>query len=470
MASQSQAHLNTGASRSKLEKELKELVDLAKNIKDESVFQQENRYKKFKAKNHTTIQTHKLPIWYIFLDVLVELKFYKECIYWCYKILEDVRLCDSSERLQAFYTIVISFYFLDDFENVFKYGEKYLAISMPAMTSVEQRGMRSSLLYLMQDASRKLNRIDEFQYPKEILKLDVLRYNAKEIEKNKLLQSYNNCIKMQTERGNFKGAKKTLKHLKLFSLNSMHSNDVIKAMENEDYGKFFPLNNLLNKSEVKEQRKLEADFCKRNSDHDSFQLYRKKVDIYWFISRICWQKQEIVMNLGELPSNFEWGYLALNILHDITLHLELLLKTLNKTSEEIADAAAKLYNHDMMEIVGITLLLADNDHLNRENLFSQLTKKIYGGNWHMDVFNVILSAQRNFLNLDVQKVMPFLDFCLRSFNEGATSNKLNVLKVPLSRLKNSLTITNHFGNLKNTLAFQPVAVHNRKFCKPGELP
>ena len=40
--SKSQAHLNTGALRSKLEKELKELLDLAKNIKDESVFQQEH--------------------------------------------------------------------------------------------------------------------------------------------------------------------------------------------------------------------------------------------------------------------------------------------------------------------------------------------------------------------------------------------------------------------------------------------
>jgi hypothetical protein len=70
--------------------------------------------------------------------------------------------------------------------------------------------------------TRKLNRIDEFQYPKEILKLDVLRYNAKEIDKLKLLKSYYNCTNMQTEIGNFKSAKKTLKHLKMFNLNSMH--------------------------------------------------------------------------------------------------------------------------------------------------------------------------------------------------------------------------------------------------------
>merc|ERR1740129_1782344 len=111
-------------------------------------------------------------------------------------------------------------------------------------------------------------------------------------------------------------------------------------MENEDYGKFFPLNNLLNNSEVKEQKKLEADFWKRNiSDHDGFQLYWKKVKVYRRISRICWQKHEILMNLGEVPINFEWGHLALNIHHDISLHLELLVKHLalcKKTSEEIS--------------------------------------------------------------------------------------------------------------------------------------
>ena len=65
----------------------------------------------------------------------------------------------------------------------------------------------------MQEASRKLNRIDEFQYPREILKLSVSMYNAKEIDKNELLKGYLNLIDMQTEIGNFKAAQKTLKHL-----------------------------------------------------------------------------------------------------------------------------------------------------------------------------------------------------------------------------------------------------------------
>ena len=72
--SKNQAHLNTGASRSKLEKELKELSDLAKNIKDEQVFQQEHRYKKFKAKNHI-IQTDNDNIWGFFFRELFDFFF-----------------------------------------------------------------------------------------------------------------------------------------------------------------------------------------------------------------------------------------------------------------------------------------------------------------------------------------------------------------------------------------------------------
>ena len=453
--SNSQAHLHTGAcaSRSKLEKELKELLDLAKKNKDESAFLQENQNKKFKAKNHT-FQVHELPIWFNFFGGLEKLKFYKESIYWGYKILEDVRLCENPVRSQAFYLLVCSFQHLEDYENVFKYGEKYLAISIQTMTS-KYRAMRSNVLFFMKGASMNTNRIDEFQYPKEILKLDVLRYNAKEINKLSLLISYYNCIKMQIEIGNFKSGKKTLKHLKMFCFNSMNSCDTIKAMENEDYGKVLPLNNLLNNSEVKDEKKLAYEFCKRNSsDVDSFQVFEEEAELYWFISRICWQKHEILLNLGEIPINFEWGYLALNILFDICLHLKLFQnRKMNETKEIAVKADIVNYSHTV-EMVGITLLLADSDHLNRENLFFQLTQKMIGGR-NMDM-KIISEAQRFFSNLDLQKVMPFLDFCLRSFNEGATSNELNVLKVQLSTFKNSLTIMNHFGALKNTLAFQPV--------------
>ena len=95
----------------------------------------------------------------------------------------------------------------------------------------------------MENASRKLDIIDEFQYPREILKLSVSMYNAKEMDKSELLESYMSLIEMQTEIGEFKDAKKTLKHLKLFSLNSWNSSEVMKSMENEGYGQIVSCDN-----------------------------------------------------------------------------------------------------------------------------------------------------------------------------------------------------------------------------------
>ena len=212
------------------------------------------------------------------------------------------------------------------------------------------------------------------------MKLSVSMYNAKEMDKSELLESYMNLIEMQTEIGEFKDAKKTLKHLKLFSLNSWNSSEVMKSMENEGYGKYFPLNNLLNNNEVKHKEKLASEFCKRiSSDHDGLQLFENKaVYLYRRISRICWQKQNIVMNLGEIPINFEWGYLALKILHDISLHLELLVESSKRIAVE---GAEKINNCVVVDITGITLLLADKDLMNRQKLFLQLINKIYSHIW-----------------------------------------------------------------------------------------
>ena len=107
-------------------------------------------------------------------------------------------------------------------------------------------------------------------------------------------------------------------------------------------------------------------------------------------------------------------------------------------------------------ITGITLLLADEDLTSRQKLFSQLKTKIYGENWHTT--KQISFAQKRYSNLDVEKVMPFLEFWLRSLNEGATSHELNALKVQLSTFRNSLKIMKQFGDSEKTLTFQPVDI------------
>lgn len=101
--SKNQAHLKT--SRSKIVKELKELLELANEVEDELIIQQIPRYKKFKSKNHN-MQSHEIvSIWRNFLDFLQDQEFYNECIYWWTKILEDARLCDSLERSCVIYLL-----------------------------------------------------------------------------------------------------------------------------------------------------------------------------------------------------------------------------------------------------------------------------------------------------------------------------------------------------------------------------
>ena len=81
-----------------------------------------------------------------------------------------------------------------------------------------------------------------------------------------------------------------------------------------------------------EKNELASKFCKKNRDQDRFQRFENKVAMYSFISRTCWKKHEIMMNIAELSSNLDWGYLALQIIQDISLHLRLLM---NSSSGEV---------------------------------------------------------------------------------------------------------------------------------------
>ena len=87
-------------------KVINELLELAKNTRNESVFQNKHQYKRFKAKTRTaTIQD------YFSITPLVKglwrVEFYRECIYWCKKIIEENRLCDIWHRFFAFTIICL---------------------------------------------------------------------------------------------------------------------------------------------------------------------------------------------------------------------------------------------------------------------------------------------------------------------------------------------------------------------------
>ena len=91
-------------------------------------------------------------------------------------------------------------------------------------------------------SSYKLDRKqDVIKYTKELLKAYIQRFNNNEIEKVELLGMYSTFIELQIVNKDFSGAKKAIKHLKLFSLNSDDVKDVKISMEKDGYKKALPL-------------------------------------------------------------------------------------------------------------------------------------------------------------------------------------------------------------------------------------
>ena len=91
-------------------------------------------------------------------------------------------------------------------------------------------------------SSYKLDRKqDVIKYTKELLKAYIQRFNNNEIEKVELLGMYSTFIELQIVNKDFSGAKKAIKHLKLFNLNSDDVKDVKIAMEKDGYKKALPL-------------------------------------------------------------------------------------------------------------------------------------------------------------------------------------------------------------------------------------
>ena len=223
----------------------------------------------------------------------------------------------------------------------------------------------------------------------------------------------------------------------------------------------------------------------------------KMVHLYHFIGKICWQKYEIHLHFGLEENIFIWANMALKILDDILYHIQILKQQL---SDSVINDAFEVVRMEFNKIeavrssdeltgknlildkISTTLLLADHDHKNRESLYLQLAKKLFFltdaedtntedtdtektdtektetkntnaeySDTLIDRNNVswyIAESLRTNDKLDVLKVMPFIQFCLKSLNvsgiEGANSDNNVDIKVQLMTLKNSLSIINLF--------------------------
>ena len=465
----------------KLQRDSNELLELAKRTKDESVFQQKHHYKKFKAKTKAQDYDSLGDL----VTGLCDIGFYKESIWWCKRILEDNRLCDKLARLFAFHTLLISYNDLQDYENALDSGKKCLEFCSIINDAIARRTIKLAF-DIMRNASLQLKRNqDALKYAKKSLKIDTLRFNNKEIETYELLLSYHTLIQMHMTNGDFDSALKMIeKRLKLFNLNSMNPNDVKTSLQKEGYGLTLTLNNFLREYNDDMEPGLFLAF-----QHISENLWHffTKVQSFYYVAKICWQKHEIHFYCDDLQTNFEWGHMAWQILDDILLHFRQFTLN-NKQSFKYMDNCLRNLNESkgylcgnlsvknfFIDYISMTLLLTDCDYSKRNNLYPRLANRLlryldaqvviveeredlvqYSG-LEKNASFYILEALKTNEKLDAEKVVPFIEFCLKTRKSGKNKVFLmpemlefygnfhgeNGLKVQLLTLKNSLAVANH---------------------------
>jgi hypothetical protein len=274
----------------------------------------------------------------------------------------------------------------------------------------------------------------------------------------------------------------------------------------EDYRKILPGNHLL------QPQRSEMD---QNEFFDHFSTnfhtlisWCKRVQFYHFVGKICWQKYEIYSHFGLENNICHWAYMALQIVDDLLFHIQIQKQIISESDINSAFKAVRIgfnkitpvklsdelsVKSFIVEKISITLLLADHDHRSRERLFSQLAKLLllpdtedtdtdagYTDTEDTDsektdtedtdtedtvsecngalidkskVSWYIAESLRTNDKLDVQKVMPFIQFCLKSLDgnvsdiDGANSDNNVDVKVQLMTLKNSLSIMNLFKTI-----------------------
>ena len=135
----------------------------------------------------------------------------------------------------------------------------------------------------------------------------------------------------------------------------------------------------------------------------------------------------------------------IDIINDIVQNLKVSTQ-LKKHFGIIEDMKIRIEDSIVCDAISMTILLADQNHLIRSNLFSTLFTSIRFLLTNMkNISYYVAAAQRENDKINLQKVMPFIQFCLKSLdNEGANSSQNVDLRSKFLMLKNNLIIRNHF--------------------------
>ena len=158
-------------------KKVSEILKLAKKVRNEAEFQQKPQYKKFKAKHSGRKVQDELRY---LANGLMELRFHEECIYWSHKLFEELRISDKKERSTIISILIGSYYNSKNYEKTLEYRQKSLDLQLNVSSF--------DLLDLMRDSASNIKRYqDASKFAKEILKINIVKYNKKEIATYALL-------------------------------------------------------------------------------------------------------------------------------------------------------------------------------------------------------------------------------------------------------------------------------------------
>ena len=441
-----------------LAKQVNEMLALAKKVRNEAEFQQKSQYKKFKAKHSGRKVQDELRY---LANGLMELRFHEECIYWSHKLFEELRISDKKERSTIISILIGSYYNSKNYEKTLEYGQKSLDLQLNVSPF--------NLLDLMRDSASEIKRYqDASKYAKEILKINIVKYNKKEIATYALLESYSNLIDLQIKDENMIGARKTMKHLKILNLNSIDSNDVLVSLEKEGLKELELFNDQLGNVSLhlaeEEKRQHLSNFRNKNfTNKADLEKFMYNLQMYFYAGKICWMKFLINRRYDSKQNCESWGLLHMNMLPTILYHMNIIVNRQDSYDnfEDLKETCGLLaYEHYVHELINCSLKLANDDPLDlhdRGLIFGHLCQTLltcYGS-----AANYIAEAIRKYPINVMQEVIPFIQFFIKCSPESFiyTSVRANEQaahyqkqKSQMISLKNSLIIMNHFKTDKET--------------------
>ena len=382
---------------SAIQKEILDLLALAKCFKEESSFEQCNVYQAFKARPKIG-QRSEIKL---LIVGMAERKFSNECIYWAQRFFKE-RVCNKEERIRVFFTLSCLYYQMEDYEKAIEFGQKYLEIK-----SKELLDRVSAILELMVDSCDILKeKEDGIMYRKENLKIKILRCNNGEIGQFEVLQAYHGLIASQYINDHFSCAKKTMKNLKLFKLNSKDPNDVKASFDKE------------------------------------YQTRNLEIELFLLVGRLCFYKSRVLQYFCDRINCSKWATLHFEILYDIQQ------KTRQLERNGLITEANSKHESILLETIfsSLNLSYVISDFENRKKLFLKVYLAILQNERFISYY---IGETVKEYSIKFGYVMPFINFCIKNLDEAVPQNppswSIEEGRKKLIAYKNSLIIWKHLN-------------------------